>query len=155
MAQVSCQVVQPKQARPSDGTLFINVELSPMACPSFEPGRMSDFGVEINRLLERCLKESRCLDTESLCIVSGEKVISLNSLLTCQFCMLFCRLLFFFLKKIISGISSECQTDWIQIRPHILFANLKGYRQTTLVGKELTLCILMNSSIWFNTMNLG
>lgn len=74
MAQVSCQVVEPKQARPSDGTLFINVELSPMACPSFEPGRLSDFGVEINRLLERCLKESRCLDTESLCIVSGERV---------------------------------------------------------------------------------
>ena len=74
MAQVSCQVVEPKQARPSDGTLFINVELSPMACPGFEPGRLSDFGIEINRLLERCLKESRCLDTESLCIVSGERV---------------------------------------------------------------------------------
>ena len=74
MAQVSCQVVEPKQARPSDGTLFINVELSPMACPSFEAGRLSDFGIEINRLLERCLKESRCLDTESLCIVSGERV---------------------------------------------------------------------------------
>ncbi|KAL4230579.1 Exosome complex component RRP45 [Mactra antiquata] len=74
MAQVSCQVVEPKQARPADGTLYINVELSPMACPSFEPGRLSDFGVEINRLLERCLKESRCIDTESLCIVAGEKV---------------------------------------------------------------------------------
>lgn len=74
MAQVSCQVVEPKQARPADGTLFINVELSPMACPSFEAGRLSDFGVEINRLLERCLKESRCIDTESLCIVAGEKV---------------------------------------------------------------------------------
>ncbi|KAH3830630.1 exosome complex component RRP45-like [Dreissena polymorpha] len=74
MSQVSCQVGEPKQARPADGTLFINVELSPMACPSFEPGRLSDFGVEINRLLERCLKESRCIDTESLCIVTGEKV---------------------------------------------------------------------------------
>jgi hypothetical protein len=30
--------------------------------------------VEINRLLERCLKESKCLDLESLCIVSEEKV---------------------------------------------------------------------------------
>lgn len=39
MAQVSCQVVEPKQVRPADGTLYINVELSPMACPSFEPGR--------------------------------------------------------------------------------------------------------------------
>ena len=30
--------------------------------------------MEINRLLERCLKESKCLDLESLCIVSEEKV---------------------------------------------------------------------------------
>ncbi|WAQ99503.1 EXOS9-like protein, partial [Mya arenaria] len=79
MTQVSCQVVEPKQARPADGILFINVELSPMACPSFEPGRLSDFGVEINRLLERCLKESRCIDTESLCIVAGEKVWELRA----------------------------------------------------------------------------
>ena len=39
MSQVSCQVVEPKQARPADGMLYINVELSPMACPSFEAGR--------------------------------------------------------------------------------------------------------------------
>jgi exosome complex RNA-binding protein Rrp42 (RNase PH superfamily) len=40
----------------------------------FESGRMSEECVEINRLLERCLKESKCLDLESLCIVSEEKV---------------------------------------------------------------------------------
>ncbi|KAL5012734.1 hypothetical protein ScPMuIL_011285 [Solemya velum] len=73
-AQVSCEVTVPKPTRPSDGILFLNVELSPMACPSFEQGRLSEFGVEMSRLLERCIKESRCLDTESLCIVAGEKV---------------------------------------------------------------------------------
>ena len=31
--------------------------------------------------------------------------------------------------KILSGISSECQTDWIQ-------SVCKGYEQTTLVGNE-------------------
>lgn len=74
LAQVSCEITSPRAVRPSDGVLFINVELSPMASPAFEVGRMSDLGVEINRLLERCLRESRCLDTESLCIISGEKV---------------------------------------------------------------------------------
>lgn len=74
LAQVSSEITTPKQTRPSDGMLFINVELSPMASPGFEVGRLSEFGVEINRLLERCLKESRCVDTESLCIISGEKV---------------------------------------------------------------------------------
>ncbi|XP_060083983.1 exosome complex component RRP45-like [Ylistrum balloti] len=72
-AKVSCELCAPKATRPSDGVLFINVELSPMACPSFE-GRPSELSVEINRLLERCLKESRCVDMESLCIISGEKV---------------------------------------------------------------------------------
>ena len=38
-----------------------------------------------------------------------------------KFFMLFCRLLIFFkinfFRKILSGIPSVCQTDWIQIRP--------------------------------------
>ncbi|XP_067662910.1 exosome complex component RRP45-like [Haliotis asinina] len=74
LAQVSCEITEPKPTRPTDGVLFVNVELSPMASPSFEIGRPSEFGVELTRLLERCLKESRCVDTESLCIVAGEKV---------------------------------------------------------------------------------
>lgn len=73
LAQVSCEVGEPKQTRPHDGVLYVNVELSPMACPSFEQGRQSEEGIELSRLMERCLKESRCLDMESLCIVSGEK----------------------------------------------------------------------------------
>ncbi|XP_035826075.1 exosome complex component RRP45 [Aplysia californica] len=74
LAQVSCEVGQPKQTRPHDGVLFVNVELSPMASPAFEQGRPSEESVELSRLMERCLKESRCVDLESLCIVSGEKV---------------------------------------------------------------------------------
>ena len=38
--------------------------------------RQSDYGVEVTRLLERCIKESKCLDTESLCIMAGIKVWS-------------------------------------------------------------------------------
>ncbi|XP_014674716.1 PREDICTED: exosome complex component RRP45-like isoform X2 [Priapulus caudatus] len=52
----------------------MNVELSPMACPSFEAGKQSDYGVEVNRALERLLRDSLCIDLESLCIMSGEKV---------------------------------------------------------------------------------
>ena len=48
-------------------------------------------------------------------------------------------------RKNISGIPSECQTDWIQIKPDILSGLIwvqtvcKGYQQTTLVGKEFTI----------------
>jgi len=74
IAQVSAQLTEPRLARPNEGILLVNVELSPIAAPKFEIGRLSDEGVEINRLLERCLKESRCLDLESLCVISEEKV---------------------------------------------------------------------------------
>ncbi|XP_053114125.1 exosome complex component RRP45 isoform X2 [Hemicordylus capensis] len=45
-----------------------------MASPAFEPGRQSELLVKLNRLLERCLRNSKCIDTESLCVIAGEKV---------------------------------------------------------------------------------
>ena len=40
LGQVSCEVAQPKPNRPTEGQLFVNVELSPMASPAFESGRL-------------------------------------------------------------------------------------------------------------------
>ncbi|NWW87805.1 EXOS9 protein, partial [Rhynochetos jubatus] len=74
LAQVSCELVPPKANRPTEGILFFNLELSPMAAPGFEPGRQPELLVTLNRLIERCLRNSKCVDTESLCVVAGEKV---------------------------------------------------------------------------------
>ena len=52
-----------------------------MASPSFEVGRPSSVATEITRTLERCVKESRAVDTESLCIIAGEKVSGCGFLL--------------------------------------------------------------------------
>ena len=82
LAQVTCEVQQPKATRPNEGLLFLNVELSPMGAPHFEPGRQSELGVQINRLLEKCIKDSRCVDLESLCIVAEEKVIFIRGRVT-------------------------------------------------------------------------
>ena len=47
------------------------------------------------------------------------------------------------LGKVLSGIPSECQTDWIQISPDVLSSLIwvqsacKGYQQMTLVENEL------------------
>ncbi|XP_014211112.1 exosome complex component RRP45 [Copidosoma floridanum] len=73
-AQVSCEVQQPKVSRPNEGMLQINVELNPIAAQHFESGRQSEASAIINRQLEKCLKESKCLDFESLCIVAEKKV---------------------------------------------------------------------------------
>ena len=64
-----------------------------------------------------------------------------------------CHLLIFFqnqlFQKILSGIPSECQTDWIQIRPDILSGLMwvqsvcKGHQQKTLGGNEL--CGVVNA----------
>ncbi|CAF0706410.1 unnamed protein product [Brachionus calyciflorus] len=73
-AQVSADIVKPKDSRPNEGILKINLELSPMGAQHFEVGKQSDQGVELNRLLEKNLKQSRFLDIETLCIRAGEKV---------------------------------------------------------------------------------
>ncbi|XP_068718992.1 exosome complex component RRP45-like isoform X1 [Montipora capricornis] len=78
LGQVSCQVAEPRPNRPTEGQLFINVELSPMASPAFEVGRSTEFSIELNRFMERFYVESRAIDVESLCIVAGEKVWSVK-----------------------------------------------------------------------------
>uniref|UniRef100_A0AAY4A6B8 Exosome complex component RRP45 n=1 Tax=Denticeps clupeoides TaxID=299321 RepID=A0AAY4A6B8_9TELE len=74
LSQVSCELASPKDSRPTEGLLFTNLELSQMASPAFEPSRQSELLVKLNRQLERCLRNSKCIDMESLCIISGEKV---------------------------------------------------------------------------------
>jgi ribonuclease PH len=45
-----------------------------MASPSFEAGRFSEEAVALGRLLERSVRDSGALDTESLCVLAGERV---------------------------------------------------------------------------------
>ncbi|XP_018577742.1 exosome complex component rrp45 [Anoplophora glabripennis] len=74
LAQVSCEIHEPKTSRPSEGILNINIELNPIAAPHFEAGRQCDLSIQLNRLLEKCLKDSKAVDLESLCIKMNEKV---------------------------------------------------------------------------------
>jgi len=45
-----------------------------MGSPLFEPGRPSVETVQISRMIEKTLRESRAVDTEGLCIKAEEKV---------------------------------------------------------------------------------
>ncbi|VVA37774.1 PREDICTED: exosome [Prunus dulcis] len=72
MAFVTAQLIQPYRDRPNDGSLSIFTEFSPMADPSFEPGRPGESAVELGRVIDRGLRESRAVDTESLCVLSGK-----------------------------------------------------------------------------------
>ena len=79
VASVNGDIVPPNPSRPAEGFLRFSVSLSPLSSPSYSAASSaataaSDSAVELLRLLERCMKESRCVDTEALCIVAGEKV---------------------------------------------------------------------------------
>ncbi|XP_057438965.1 exosome complex component RRP45A-like isoform X2 [Lotus japonicus] len=74
MSFVTAQLVQPYRDRPNEGSLSIFTEFSPMADPSFEPGRPGESAVELGRVIDRGLRESRAVDTESLCVLSGQLV---------------------------------------------------------------------------------
>lgn len=71
---VTSQLVQPYRDRPNEGTLSIYTEFSPMADPSFEAGRPTESAVELGRVIDRGLRESRAVDMESLCVIAGKLV---------------------------------------------------------------------------------
>lgn len=71
---MSCEIQRPKSSRLSEGILSINVELNALGAPHFESGRNSELQVVMNRILEKCIKDSRAVDMESLCIKINERV---------------------------------------------------------------------------------
>ncbi|KAI5077154.1 hypothetical protein GOP47_0006978 [Adiantum capillus-veneris] len=75
---VTCQLVQPYSDQPNEGSLVVYTEFSPMADPYFEVGRPGENAVELGRVIERGLRDSRAIDTESLCVLSGKAVWSLR-----------------------------------------------------------------------------
>jgi len=54
VAQVSCDIQQPKTSRLNEGMIRINVELAPLAAQHFEGGRQSEAAILISRQLEKC-----------------------------------------------------------------------------------------------------
>lgn len=75
---IKLSIGEPYPDSPDEGILSVNVELSPIASPHFEPGPPSEDGIEIARVIDRGIRESKCIPVESLCIESGEKVWRIN-----------------------------------------------------------------------------
>ncbi|EPY51582.1 exosome subunit Rrp45 [Schizosaccharomyces cryophilus OY26] len=79
MARISAEITKPYSDRPFDGIFAITTELTPLASPAFETGRVSEQEVIISRLIEQAIRRSNALDTESLCIISGQKCWSVRA----------------------------------------------------------------------------
>jgi len=68
------QLGEPFPDTPNVGVLMTNGEMLPMADPSFEPGPPSETSVELARVVDRGIRESKMVDLEKLCIEPGKKV---------------------------------------------------------------------------------
>jgi exosome complex component RRP45 len=79
LTNISAEVTTPFPDRPFDGLFTITTELSPMASPHFEVNRPSETELLLSRLLEKTLRRSQALDTESLCLIAGSKVWSIRA----------------------------------------------------------------------------
>ncbi|KAF2214120.1 hypothetical protein CERZMDRAFT_38639 [Cercospora zeae-maydis SCOH1-5] len=73
LVNVSAEVITPYPDRKFDGVFTISTELSPIASPAFEVGRQDQTELLLSRALEKTIRRSGALDTESLCIVAGQK----------------------------------------------------------------------------------
>lgn len=74
MVGVKLDVGQPFQDRPDEGVLMTSAEFSPISSPDFEPGPPRDPSIELARVIDRGIRESRAIDLKKLCIKKGEKV---------------------------------------------------------------------------------
>jgi len=64
----------PYPDTPNSGVLTTSAELIPMASPTFESGPPSPTAIELARVVDRGIRETKTVDLEKLCIVPKEKV---------------------------------------------------------------------------------
>jgi exosome complex component RRP42 len=74
IAGVKMGVGEPFPDTPNEGVLIVNAELSPLASPEFELGPPRERAIEMARIVDRGIRESKCIDMEKMCIKKGEKV---------------------------------------------------------------------------------
>ena len=74
--RVKMAVEKPYPDTPDKGNLMVNAELRPMSNPKFETGPPGEQAIEISRVVDRGVRESKAIKTEDLCIEKGEKVWS-------------------------------------------------------------------------------
>ena len=76
IAGVKMAIETPYPDTPDKGNLMVNAELLPASNPAFEPGPPGDKAIEISRVIDRGIRESKAVEFEKLCIEKGEKVWS-------------------------------------------------------------------------------
>jgi len=65
---------EPFPDTPNMGVMTTNVELVPLASPTFEPGPPDERAIELARVVDRGIRESKALNLEKMVIIPGKTV---------------------------------------------------------------------------------
>jgi exosome complex component RRP42 len=71
---VKMNVSEPYPDSPDKGNLMVTAELLPLSSPRFENGPPRFPAIELGRIIDRGIRESKFVEFEKLCIKEGEKV---------------------------------------------------------------------------------
>lgn len=71
---VKIEMGEPFPDTPNEGVLTVNAELTPIASPAFEAGPPDEDSIELARIVDRGIRESKAIDTDKLVIEPGKKV---------------------------------------------------------------------------------
>jgi exosome complex component RRP42 len=74
VAGVKIETGTPFEDTPNEGILTVNSEFVPIASPNFESGPPDENSIELARVVDRGIRESKAIDLKKLCIEAGKKV---------------------------------------------------------------------------------
>lgn len=74
LAGVKLEEEEPFPDTPNQGNLVVNVELLPLAYETFEPGPPDENAIELARVVDRSLRDSKAVDLSKLVITPGKKI---------------------------------------------------------------------------------
>ena len=74
LAGVKMDVSEPYADSPNEGNLMVTAEFLPLSSDRFESGPPKIDSIELARVIDRSIRESKFIDTEKLCIIPKEKV---------------------------------------------------------------------------------
>jgi ribosomal RNA-processing protein RRP42 (EC 3.1.13.-) len=74
LAGVKLEEEEPFPDTPNQGNLVVNVELLPLAYETFEPGPPDENAIELARVVDRSLRDSKAVDLSKLVIIPGKKI---------------------------------------------------------------------------------
>src|SRR3989344_9684841 len=69
---VKMDVSEPYPDSPDKGNLMVTAELLPLSSPMFESGPPKIDAIEMGRIIDRFVRESKFINLEKLCIKEGE-----------------------------------------------------------------------------------